>query len=305
MNRTLSLIVVGFAVLGYPSAASAVVVYSTGFEDAPFANHSQLVGQDGWVGFSVPGLFNLSPNAAEIATGIHAEGHQAVHVRGKDLERQDFLNDLTGGYYDAIGSYRRAVNYETSGTQTVRVSADVYVQGGQKTPDGTNFFSASVSTRTGLTDGGTAGTGELAISSDGHVYGYSGNEHVPAFLTSAPVTLNAWHNLAVDVNPGARNYTFLLDGASLGTFDFQMPPDTEDPTIDYTNVLTRGSILAYAAPDTESLKKQNFAAHFDNFSIVASPSAASASIPEPATALLLVLCGVLAVVTHRGALRRR
>jgi hypothetical protein len=303
MNRTLLLIVVGFAAVGYPSAASAVEVYSTGFEDPPFAKHSQLVGQDGWVGFSVPGLFNLSPNAATVATGIHADGHQAVHVRGKDLERQDFLNDLTGGYYDAIGSYRRTVNYETSGTQTVRVSAHVYVQGGQKTPDGSNFLSASVSTRTGLTDGGTAGTGELAISSDGHVYGYSGNENVPTFLTSAPVTLNAWHNLAVDVNPGAREFSFFLDGMPLGTFDFQAPPDPDDPTIDYTTVLTRGSILAYAAPDTQSLKKQNFSAHFDNFSIVASPSLGAVSVPEP-TGAVLACCGILALLTRRGATRR-
>jgi hypothetical protein len=36
-----------------------------------------------------------------------------------------------------------------------------------------------------LTDQSTAGTGELAISSDGHVYGHSGNEDVPTMLEQA------------------------------------------------------------------------------------------------------------------------
>src|SRR5262245_52174665 len=113
MNRPLLAVAMASVGLAWASAASAQSIYSTGFENPPFANHSQLAGQDGWVGFSIP-LFNLSPNAAEVATGIHADGRQAVHVRGKDLEVQDFLNELTGGTYDAIGSYRRAVNYETN-----------------------------------------------------------------------------------------------------------------------------------------------------------------------------------------------
>lgn len=302
MNRPLLAAAVGSAVLGWATAASAQPVYSTGFENPPFANHSQLVGQDGWIGFSIP-LFNLSPNAAKIATGIHADGHQALRVRGRDLEHQDFINDLTGGYYDAIGSYRHPVNYDTQGAQIVRVSADVYVQGGTETPNGNNFFSAGIAARTQLTDGDTAGTGEMAISSDGHVYGYSGNEFVPTFLTSAPVTLNAWHNLAVDVNPGARNYSFLLDGAPLGSFDFPSPPNPDDPSIDYMTVLTRGSLTTYAAPDLKSLKKQNFSAHFDNFAIVARPASA-ASVPEPACAAL-ALCGAIALFVRKGARRRQ
>jgi hypothetical protein len=138
MNRHLMFVVVGSVVLECASAAPAQVVYSTGFENPPFANHSLLVGQDGW---TAPPPF--SPDAAVVATGIHADGHQALRVRGRDLVHQDFINEVTGGYYDAIGSYRRPVDYETGGTEIVRVSADVYLRGGQQTPDGTNFFSAS------------------------------------------------------------------------------------------------------------------------------------------------------------------
>ena len=58
MNRSVWLAAIGSAVLGCTTAVSAAEVYSTGFEDPPFAPHSQLVGQDGWVGFSIP-LFIL------------------------------------------------------------------------------------------------------------------------------------------------------------------------------------------------------------------------------------------------------
>jgi hypothetical protein len=295
MNRRLLLVAISLLLLQSASVTSAQVVYSTGFEDPPLANHSLLVGQDGWI---APPPF--STDAAEVSTGIHAAGRQALRVRGSDLVHQDFINEATGGYYDAIGSFRRPVNYDTNGLRTVRVSADVYVTGGKQTPDANNFFSASVATRTALSDGNTAGTGELAISSDGHVYGYSGNENVPTFLVSAPVTLNAWHNLAVDVNTGAHNYSFLLDGASLGTFGFDTPPDPDDLSIDYTNVLTRGSLLAYAAPDTNSLKKQEFSAHFDNFSITARSGVAA--VPEPAS-IAIALVGAIGMLAYGRRIR--
>jgi hypothetical protein len=34
-----------------------------------------------------------------------------------------------------------------------------------------------------------------------------------------------------------------------------------------TNILTRGSLIVYTAPDTAILKKSNYTAHFDNFAI--------------------------------------
>jgi hypothetical protein len=242
-------------------AGAGVTVYETGFENPPFANHSLLVGQDGWI---APDLF--SPAAAVIATGKRAAGKQALRVHGRDLESQEAINELTGGYYDALGSYRRTVDFDTQGTQIVRISADVLVKG-EKTPDGENFFSASVSTRVVLTDGDTAGAGELAISSDGHVYGHCGCENVPTMLTSVAVNLNAWHNLAVEVDTGELTYSFFLDGEYLGSFDLDLPPDPDDPDIEYTTVLRRGSLLAYAAPDSADLEKEAYAAYFDNFAI--------------------------------------
>ena len=118
--------------------AAGQVIYSTGFEDPPFAKGSQLVGQDGWIAPPI-----LSPDAAVIVTEMSIEGRQTLRVRGRDLEHQDFINEVTNGYYDAIGSYRHPVNYDTGGTQVVRVSSDVRVSG-PKTAEGDNFFSASL-----------------------------------------------------------------------------------------------------------------------------------------------------------------
>jgi hypothetical protein len=254
-------------------------IYATGFENPPFTAGppftaaTRLVGQDGWVG--VP---PLSPSAAVISTDLYFSGLQSVRVLGQDLVHQDFINTLTGGYYDAIGSYRKPVTCDpAAGFPIVRVTANVRIDGPTTPPGGAaqactnpqpspsnpchNFFSASVAARAGSTTNGTAGIGELAISSDGKAYGYSGDDNVPTFLTSLPVSLGAWHTLEVDADFGSRTFSFALDGKTLpgGPFSF---PNTAD-----TNTLVRGSFVVYAAPDTTQLKKSNYAAHYDNFSI--------------------------------------
>jgi len=211
------------------------------------------VGQDGWI--APP---PLSPNAAVVTANKPRQGKQTVHVLGADLEHQDFIADVTGGYYDAIGSYRRPVNHDTGGSQTVRISVHVRIDG-PPTATGNNFFSASLAGRAGSVSGG-ASVGELAISSDGHAYVYSGNDFVPTFLASAPVALGKWHNLAIEADFAAQTSSFFADDVLLGTFSF-------DPTETYTGVLLRGALLAYAAPDTATSKKADYAAHYDKFTI--------------------------------------
>lgn len=135
--------------------AAAQIIYSTGFEKPTFATGSPLVGQDGWI--APP---PLSPNAATIAAAKKQNrGGQFVRVEGAGLVPQNFINEATGGYYDAIGSYRRSVNYDTGGTQTVRISADVLLDG--KRTLHSNFFSASISA-IGVEDtGASPGMGNL------------------------------------------------------------------------------------------------------------------------------------------------
>jgi hypothetical protein len=102
--------------------------------------------------------------------------------------------------------------------------------------------------------------GELAISSDGHAYAYSGNEDVPTFLAGVPVTLGEWHHLAIVADFASKTSSYYVDGVRLGTFPFE-------PSEDFTGVLLRGTLLAYGAPDSATVHKADYAAHYDRFSI--------------------------------------
>ena len=238
-----------------PAAGQAI--YTTGFEPDSFLEDTALVGQDGWI--APP---PLSPNAAVVSRDKPRQGKQTVHVLGADLEHQDFINEVTGGYYDAIGSYRRPLNHDTGHSQTIRISANVRIDGPQ-TANGNNFFSASVTGRAESTLNGepsSAGVGELAISSDGHAYAYSGDGFVPTFLASVPVKLGLWHNLAVVADFATHTSAFYVDGVLLTTFNWE-------PSEVYTGVLLRATLLTYAAPDTATNKKADYAAAYDTTSI--------------------------------------
>ncbi len=238
-------------------SASGQTIYRTGFEPDTFLADTTLVGQDGWI---APPPF--SPAAAVVTADKPRQGKQTVHLLGEDLVPQDFINEATGGYYDAIGSYRRAVNYDTGGSQTVRISAHVRIDG-RKTAPGDNFFSAGIAGRAASTFEGepsSASVGEMAISSDGRVYAYSGNDSVPTFFADKGVKLGEWHNLAIVADFATQTSRFYVDGDLLAMFAWE-------PSEEYTGLLLRGSLLAYAAPDTAMSTKASYAAHYDKFSI--------------------------------------
>ena len=245
--------------------ARAGIIYSTGFENPPYTNGSQLSGQDGWFAPSPtnpPGYpFNLNPAAAVISSTNPHTGSQSVQVRGSNLQTDANVNGATSGYYNAIGSYRHAVSY-LAGTGTTTVQGDVFVSG--PTTANSNFFSASVAA---LGTGGV-GLGELAISSDGHVHAYTGDDAVPTFLFNTPITLSQWHTLAVVDDFGASKTSFYVDGSLLGTSPFAS---------DYAGdqILNRGSIIAYAGSDSGNTLKSNYAAYYDNFSISQTPEPAA------------------------------
>ena len=245
------------ALVGWSQPASGQPIYATGFERPMFVADAPLTGQDSWI---APPPF--SPDAAVVTTDKPRLGRQTVHVLGEDLVHQDFINDATGGYYDAIGSYRRPVNYDTHGTEVVRVSANVRIDG-PKTATGRNFFSAGIAGRAASTfngDPSSASVGELAVSSDGRVYAYSGNDNVPIFLAGKRVRLGEWHKLAIVADFATHTSRFYVDGDLLASFAWEQGEV-------YTGVLLRGALLAYAAPDTARLKKAYYAAHYDQFAI--------------------------------------
>ena len=256
-------------------SASATTLYSTGFEDPPFAAGSQLLGQDGW-STAIPPFLN--PSAATITNTLASGGLQSVRVRGADLVDAPEVDP-----YAAVGSYRRPLGYDASGAEsTVRIRSDVRLNG--PTLGTGDFFAANIAARIG--DGFA---GELSLSSDGRVYGYTGTGvDVPIFI-SGLISLNAWHTLGIDVDFAGNTYTFLVDGTPSSAFAF-------DAGV-VSDILVRESLVVYANPDTATNHRADFTAYYDNVS-------ATAVVPEPATASLLTL-GCVSLVGFRRHQQRR
>lgn len=247
-------------------SAPAATIYSTGFEDPPFANGSQLVGQDGWTGVPF-----LSPNAPTITNAVALSGLQSLRVRGADMVDAVEVSPLA-----AVGSYRKPLNYDTaaSGLPFVTIQSSVRLDG--PVIGLGDFFSSNIGARSG--NGSLA---ELSISSDGMIYGYDGNSN--NIVYTAPITLNAWHTLQILVDFAADTYAFSVDGTSSSAFAF---------AAGYTSdILVREALITYAYPDTATNHRSDFTAYYDNNSVVATP--------EPTSASLLAFGGVAALGLRR------
>jgi hypothetical protein len=216
MNRSLLVVTFGLTVLGLTTIASAYVVYSTGFEDPPFANGSALLGQDGW-STAIPPFLN--PSAATITNALAHTGLQSLQVGGIDIATSDDPEtpeyDPITDPYDAVGSYRRPVDFDAAaaGYPIVRLQTDVYLDGPvSSTP---SFVSQSLAARSG--DGGV---GEIELGSDGNAYAYTGN-FGSSVLFSTPVSLGEWHTFAIDIDFLNDQYAFRVDGTLLGQHAFE------------------------------------------------------------------------------------
>ena len=258
IQRAISSALLAAGLLANARSAPGQTVYSAQFE-SPFVAGQPLAGQDGW---TAPGIFN--PLAAIVSTDQPRQGKQSVQVRGADLEHSDLVNELTEGYYDTVGSYRRAVNFETGGAVRARVSAHVRIDG--PATSGVNFFSAALSVRAAVLDADgnvvdTAGAGQIDLSSDGYAHANDGNHNVPIFLSSVPAALGTWHELAIVTDFDSGTFTLSVDGQSLGTY-----PVPEDIN---STILARGALLTFAAPDSADMNKAAYSASFDKFEVKA------------------------------------
>ena len=199
---------------------------------------------------------------------------QSLQVLGSDLVSSD--DPGTPAYdpitdpYDAVGSYRRPVDFDAAaaGYPIVRLQTDVRLDG----PVGStpSFVSESLAARSG--DGGV---GEIELGSDGNAYAYTGNFGSPV-LFSTPISLGEWHTFTIDVDFLNDQYAFRVDGALLGQHAFDAGFTSD--------VLLRGSVVTYAYPDGASELRSDYTYRFDNFSISA--------VPEPPTMLLVASCAL-------------
>jgi hypothetical protein len=241
--------------------AQALDVYSTGFENPPFAVGSQLQGQDGWASGNPP---FLNPTAATVTNGIAAAGSQSLEVPGSVLGTFAETDP-----YASVAPFGRTVDFNASaaGKSIVKVRADVRIDGPAGLTPGTNFAASIAAVPS------EGRYSELVLSTDGVLYGLSsfGPEVV---VESIGDPLNAWHSLEIKIDFSTNNYFFKYDSTSFGPFGF-------DPSIG-DDMLLRGSLVTYALPDEPGFARADYTARFDNFSVTA--------VPEPASVALTAAC---------------
>jgi len=227
-----------------------IVIYdSSGFERRPFEDGAILAGLDNWV--TLP----FNPNAARITDADSANGRQSVEVRGSDLASS---KHFTFPPYEAVGSYRRPVNYAVeAAAPIVVVEADLLLETEEELTDD-DFFSMTIAARSG--DGETLG--EMGISSDGSadVYGFNAAPGDPT-LQRTPTSLNRWHHMSIvmDFSGVTTEVSYWLDGEFL----------IATPTTSTSKTLLRGSLVVYARKGTGGEKRSDYTARFDNFRISA------------------------------------
>jgi len=257
------------------TSAAALEVYSTGFENPPYAVGSQLQGQDGWASGNPP---FLNPTAASITNATAFAGTQSLQIPGAALGTFAETDP-----YASVSPNAHVVNFDATaaGLPIVKVRADVRIDGpGQLTP-GTNFAASIAAVPS------EGRYSELVLSSDGVLYGLSsfGPE---ALVQPIGNPLNAWHALEITIDFSAHAYTFRYDATSFGPFPFT-PSGGADQ-------LLRGSIVTYALPDDAGagFARADYTARFDNFSITAVPE------PQSLLAIASALVGAAGVFPRRS-----
>ncbi len=263
-------------VLLFTAAVRAEVIYSTGFESPSFTAYTQLQGQDGWTPADALPPF-LSTSAAVITKLDDGLGGQALVVRGDYMTS---ASEVTP--YDAVGSYRRPVNYDTnaSGTRVVQLSVDVRMSG----PSTISYeqFSGAISAR----DSAGFTLAELEIGPDGSLAGFGNQPPGSMPLVTGWASPEDWHTLALEIDYHTNLSRFLVDGVQLGT---PISFASSGPS----GILARGALVVYAGPDVVGeFARAEHGVYFDNFSI--------SGVPEPSS-LALASVGLLAI----GLLLRR
>lgn len=244
-----TLAVVGiFGLLGAAFTANAQNLYSTSFEQPAFMPNAMLLGLDGWT-TEIPPFLN--PQAATITDRIKKSGKQSVVVPGASLVDS---SEFTGPFYDAVGSYRRPLNYTITPAQPfIRIEADLLLAT-QKPKTSGEFFALNIGARTG--NGETLG--EVGIGSDGKVrtYAFDAPPGSPT-VNSRNISLNKWYRIKMVYDSKQKTLTYFINDTCLGSI--------QTPT--QSNVLLRAAMVAYAGPEGNGNTRSDYTAYFDNFRV--------------------------------------
>ncbi len=266
--RALLLPLVLLGALPFNSRAS-LVIYETGFEAPSYIVNAQIHNQDNWEAQfgRIGGLIT----AAQPKTGS-----QSLQVNPGALPFP------FGVYRHQADNFAAAV----SGLPVVSVGVHMRLDGPQTSPpiDG-DLISAGLSASIGLD--ASDGTFQLILSSDGFAYGF-GSQAGEDYLFQTHAQLGAYHRVGLQIDFSAGLTRYYLDDTVLGAVAFaaDVAPST---------TFSRGELTVVGASAAAGYHPANYAAYFDNYSVLANP------VPEPAAWLLLGvgIVSIMALCGHR------
>ena len=256
------------------------LIFATGFEQPEYVPGA-LIGQDGWLLSPTFGAAS-GPAAAIVPPGGDLTS-QVLRVTGAQLQPE---TDDDPFFY--LGLYRRPIGYDAAAHSTSLISIHVQARldGPLSDQVGTpGDYSQGDAYSVNLTAvGGDGAFGEISISSDGHIYGYSYSGG-GSYLFGTPVTLGVFHDLGLDINLANSTTTYLLDGAVIGVDSFA--------GVFSSTVLDRVVLLNYAnlaIPVPSGFERDHYVSYFDNLSVQA--------VPEPGSISLALIGIALAGLTR-------
>ncbi|MGH7242393.1 MAG: PEP-CTERM sorting domain-containing protein [Phycisphaerales bacterium] len=186
------------AMLAIAAGANATVIYSTGFENPPFAV-AALSGQ-GTPAYAVTSTnFNVNNGA-----GLAHSGTQYARISGSGTS--------TSGSWAWADNTRTAAQLASGG---MIIRASIWVNLSTTGAIGTRLYRAGLDL---YNDTGASRVGAVGINLDGSVSFINGAATNASVSTAAgAVALNAWHNLIVEADFAAHTLAFTVDGVAITT----------------------------------------------------------------------------------------
>ncbi len=225
-------------------AASAQMLFHTGFESSPYTTGQTIDGVDGWFSF-------LSPNAPQVSRDDASTGRRALACWGGSPELESTQGLLDGAWAQTV-----LVDPAHAATATVRVQCDVRLDGPDTGSGPANdLVSANLYARYGVD-----GSAFMFLSSTGDVFCFANSVGGSAgYQFATPVTLGQYSRLAITLDYSVHLAAFAVNGVVVGVLPFG----------GQTNEFFRGATLESGAyDDPEVVDPALYTGYWDNLSIM-------------------------------------